>query len=592
MTATRLEHALERANTAIAANDMMAAASALSEARLLAPEHPGVRRAYVQVHANLSAQKLKAGDALAARHAAETALAIDAQHMDALINAAAACVDLGDAQAALALYERALALAPYDAKLKALRAHARLRRAGELALENDTVSAMQCAVQDVGTAHSLRTLSLPYVYRDLAHLNATRISYQTALHALEHAPAPLRLQDLVHQNFLLAYQGLNDTALQARFGAWLCRQSQRFQPKLAITVRRRVGLLSSFWRLCTVGSYFASWVMALKQAGFDVELYQLGPQQDQFSAELIAQAGQGAVLNGSLEQIAETLAGRGLDLLIYPELGMDGRTLVLASLQLARQQLCAWGHPVTSGLPSIAHFLSCAEMEPQTATAHYSEHVIALPGLGTRYVKPPMPEPKSAAELGLPLGARVLIAQSPFKLLPQNDMRLVALAHAAPTAQFVLFEGGYIGVNRALQVRLRECFKHHELNPARLHWQPGSTRERFLQIVQACDVALDSYAFSGGNTSLDALMMGLPLVTTEGEFMRGRQSTAMLRALGVAANVATEETLAATAASYLLQRALRKPYRAALNARLDDYLLDYAPLAALVEVIAELCEKY
>jgi CRISPR-associated protein Csy1 len=432
-------------------------------------------------------------------------------------------------------------------------------------------------------------LTLPYVYRDLAHLNATRIGYQAALHALEHAPAPLRLQDLVHQNFLLAYQGLNDAALQARFGAWLCRQSERFQPKRAITVPRRVALLSSFWRLCTVGSYFASWISALKQAGFDVELYQIGPEQDQFTSELMAQAGQGAVLNGSLEQIAETLAGRGLDVLIYPELGMDGRTLVLASLQLARQQLCAWGHPVTTGLPSIAHFLSCAEMEPKAA-AHYSEHVIALPGLGTRYMKPPMPARKSAAELGLPLGARVLIAQSPFKLLPQNDMRMVALAHAAPTAQFVLFEGAYHGVNRALQVRLRECFRQHELNPARLHWQPSGTRERFLQIVQACDVALDSYAFSGGNTSLDALMMGLPLVSTEGEFMRGRQSAAMLRALGLGAHVATEETLATTAASFVLARGLRKPYREQLNAQLDDYLLDYAPLAALVEVIAELCE--
>jgi predicted O-linked N-acetylglucosamine transferase (SPINDLY family) len=46
-------------------------------------------------------------------------------------------------------------------------------------------------------------------------------------------------------------------------------------------------------------------------------------------------------------------------------------------------------------------------------------------------------------------------------------------------------------------------------------------------------MVLDSIHFSGGSTSLDVLSLGTPLVTLEGDRMRGRQSAAMLRMLGV-----------------------------------------------------------
>ena len=47
----------------------------------------------------------------------------------------------------------------------------------------------------------------------------------------------------------------------------------------------------------------------------------------------------------------------------------------------------------------------------------------------------------------------------------------------------------------------------------------------------SCDVMLDTLHWSGGNTSLDALASGLPVVTLPGSLMRGRQSRAMLTIL-------------------------------------------------------------
>ena len=44
---------------------------------------------------------------------------------------------------------------------------------------------------------------------------------------------------------------------------------------------------------------------------------------------------------------------------------------------------------------------------------------------------------------------------------------------------------------------------------------------------------VDTPHWSGGNTTIDALLSGLPVITVPGALMRGRQSTAMLRALGL-----------------------------------------------------------
>ena len=61
-------------------------------------------------------------------------------------------------------------------------------------------------------------------------------------------------------------------------------------------------------------------------------------------------------------------------------------------------------------------------------------------------------------------------------------------------------------------------------------------------MLSVCDVMLDTLHWSGGNTSLDALAAGLPIVTHPGRFLRGRQSAAMLRTIGLPQLVATESS--------------------------------------------------
>lgn len=402
------------------------------------------------------------------------------------------------------------------------------------------------------------------------------------------------LDALAHTPFLLAYQDDAPHALHARIAALIASSAVHHHPQLAQAVRcrhpRRVLLVGSIFRDCTAGAYFGGWIGWLRQAGFEVVVYQLGPSRDAESERLGALASRFHFIDAEtpLETLAQGLRDEEAALLLYPELGMDARLLPLASLRLAARQASAWGHPVSPGFASLDAYFSCAGMEPADAVAHYLEPLRLLPGLGVDYRRPPVPMPASRAELGLPEQGPLLLApQSMFKLRCDNDAVYAELLQRLPSARLVLFTD-----RAAWQQALITRFAAAGIDAARLHWLPQCDRARYLQINAACDLMLDSLHFSGGNASLDALQAGLPVLTSPGSMMRGRQSAAMLTQLGLADAlvVETPKALAARGAELLQSNALPE-LRARIAAALPDLFETEQARARFIEHIEDLCAQ-
>ncbi|MFB9068521.1 hypothetical protein [Pseudofulvimonas gallinarii] len=386
------------------------------------------------------------------------------------------------------------------------------------------------------------------------------------------------LAQLAWSNFFLAYHGENDLALQSSWGDLLSQLAARLCPPLPRPARRadatgqaRIALVSSCFRECTAGAYFGSWPRLLAELGHEVHVFQLGPHFDATTAAIGQAPAMLHRIEGGADELAGALAEAACDLIIYPELGMDARLLPVAALRLAPRQACAWGHPVTSGLPTMDGCFSCADMEPADAQAHYRERLHLLPGLGTRYRVPTLPPAAGRAELGLPDDVPLyLLPHSLFKLHPDNDAVFAAIAAADRDGVLVLFEGEGEAMRAPFLARLGAALRAAGADPDRqLLVLPMMDRERFLQVNQACDVMVDSLYWSGGNTSLDALLSGLPIVTRPGLTMRARQSMAMLRRIGL------DELVVATP-DELVARALavaRDPgYRARLSQHIRDHL--------------------
>ena len=246
---------------------------------------------------------------------------------------------------------------------------------------------------------------------------------------------------------------------------------------------------------------------------------------------------------------------------------MHGETFSLASLRLAPVQVAGWGHPITTGLPNVDYFVSSREMEPEDGAASYRERLVLLSGLGTHYATPAAPGQAVRDEFGLP-GDRALylVPQSLFKIHPENDAVLAEVMARDANGILVFFAAPHDSVTAAFQARLTQALARHGLQLAdRAIFLPYMTHSEYLRVNTVCDVMLDTLHWSGGNTSLDALACGLPLVTLPGRFMRGRQSMAMLRLLGM------HELIASDVAGYVATAVKvggDRELRAALSARI------------------------
>jgi len=111
---------------------------------------------------------------------------------------------------------------------------------------------------------------------------------------------------------------------------------------------------------------------------------------------------------------------------------------------------------------------------------------------------------------------------------------------------------------------------------------PRVSHDDYLRINLACDLMLDTLHWSGGNTTLDAIACGLPVVTLPGPYMRGRQSAAMLRLIGLPELVASDDARYVRIASDLAgDEPRRAAIRQAMREGSDAIFEDRTPLAAL-----------
>ncbi|MEQ1582839.1 MAG: tetratricopeptide repeat protein, partial [Candidatus Nitrotoga sp.] len=394
-------------------------------------------------------------------------------------------------------------------------------------------------------------LTLPAIYSDATELFAVRKRYTEGLKILrgntgsflEVEPKELLL-GLNWTNFYLAYQGQDDKSLQVEYAHFVADILRVAAPDLVQPIKQypaasqrrlRIGFLSSFMRDCTVGSYFKSWVTSLDKGIFEIYCYHIGHIQDQVTQEFSHAADYYKHLVGDVAYIGRQVKKDQLDILVYPEIGMDQGVLVLAAMRLAPIQCAAWGHPVTTGYANIDYFFSSKLMEPENAQAHYSEQLILLEGIGTYYSKPVLPSSAKRSDFSLP-EERVLYLcpQSLYKIHPDNDRLMLEILARNKNAVLVFFQATDISITRAFMKRLENALDESGMEKSgQIKILPRMAHENYLRINMLCDVMLDTLHWSGGNTTLDALACGLPVVTMPGAFMRGRQSYGMLKCIGL-----------------------------------------------------------
>jgi protein O-GlcNAc transferase len=392
--------------------------------------------------------------------------------------------------------------------------------------------------------------------------------------------------------FFLAYHGENDRPFHETMAqlSTMHRYGKQTLPKRPAGKKLRLGIASHFLRDHTIGRLNIGLFEKLSRDNFEVVAIPCQQNRDPFAQRLLKYADQTIHLPADVGAALETLKSLQLDLLYYCDIGMMPYSYTLAFQRVAPVQLVTWGHPVTTGLPTIDYFVSSEALEPAGSEAFYTEQLLRLSRLSV-YYEPPEPRGVVSPEsFGVSAREHVYVCpQTLFKFHPRFDEILAGILRGDPNGVLLLLEGRFPEWQSML---LKRWQRNMPDVISRIRFLPKQPRPRFLDLLSISHVMLDPIVFGGGNTSYEALGLGLPVVTQPDPFLRSRLTAAMYHQMG------WTELVANSPKKYIeiaLKLGMNPDYRAycsrEIQARSTEIFHDAAAVTDLENALLECWEK-
>jgi protein O-GlcNAc transferase len=267
------------------------------------------------------------------------------------------------------------------------------------------------------------------------------------------------------------------------------------------------------------------------------------------------------------QQLARQIREDKIDILVDLTLHMRGNRLGVFALKPAPVQITHLAYCGTSGLPQMDWCVSDWQLSPSGLNEQYfTERLLRLPdsywcyqGSATGPAVGPLP--------GLSRGSITFGSLNSFAKV--NDQVIEAWAkilNQVPHARLAVHAMG-----GAANPSIIERFTRAGIGAQRLVLHDIVPRDQYLSLYNGIDIALDTFPYAGGTTSLDALWMGVPIVSLVGTMPTARTGLTLLKQVGLEHLAASSlEQYVQTAVALSRDIAALAELRAQLRGRLEQ----------------------
>lgn len=480
-------------------------------------------------HCGLGVVHQQQGDRVAALDHLRRAIQAAPENRVIVLRSAQALDELGAADAAIAL------LAPVAEKHPAdWQASVRLAK---LLRTRDDFDAATAAMERTVAANpaaggALETLAI--LYRDTGRIDEAIALYERV--AALHPGVPTAHSVVLFHEL---YRAHDRAALAQRHRVW----ARRYAPPGAVAgfansrlAERplRIGYVSADFRRSSAAPFIEPLLAARDAERFHVVCYATVGEHDAVSARF-------AQLADEWREVAplddDALAARvredAIDVLVDLNGHTRGNRLPAFGRRLAPLQATYLGYGATTGVTAIDYRITDAVIDPPaTAERYYSERLLYLPGAMWCFTPPKDAPPPGAARAAQQDAAGLTFAvfNNYSKVTPAALETWAEILARTPNARLLC-----VGVPPGqTQARAREAFARRGVAAERLTFHGRLSYAEYLALHQRVDIALDSFPYTGGATTCDALWMGVPVLTLAGDAVPARSACSLLTALGLA----------------------------------------------------------
>ncbi|MCP1772791.1 putative O-linked N-acetylglucosamine transferase (SPINDLY family) [Neisseria perflava] len=424
------------------------------------------------------------------------ALAVNPQHVTALLNMGVLSGETGDRAAAVDYYERALAVSPQNTQ----------------ALFNLAVSAKERDLREACDYYR-RLLDI-----DPTHTNALG-------------------NWAFFQNYLTPYDP-ERIAREIAYYARRCAEALRHNLPPAVAAdsdkKLHIGLVTADLQQGHPVGYFLQGLLtaeAVKQ--FDWSAYLNAAHDDKLTRQVRPLFKHWHNIQAwSDKKAMGQIRSDGIDILIDLSGYTAHNRAGIFTAQTAPVQLEWLGWFATIGLPAMNGIIADPYCVPPGEEFLYTEKVWRLPH--TRLCMQPLdtddktpPLPPSLQNGYMTFGC----FQNPLKIGDEVLAVWAKIAKARPDARWQ-FKGKGQEVGTPLQQRIQAKLESFGFKPEQMDFSGKIPRAQFLQAHHDIDLILDTFPYPGGTTTAIALWMAVPTLTLTGQGMLARQGEQFMRAAG------------------------------------------------------------
>lgn len=189
--------------------------------------------------------------------------------------------------------------------------------------------------------------------------------------------------------------------------------------------------------------------------------------------------------------------------------------LPVFSYKPARVQVSWLGYFATTGLPEMDYFLGDIHMSPDTEANHFTESIWKLPETWLCL----KPHSLGFSNSELPAIANGFVTFGSLGNLSKMNDQVVAtwasLLHKIPKSKLLLKSKQLADVSQIDMVQKR--FGKLGIPKESLILEGPTAWDAYLKAYRRVDIVLDTFPYPGGTTSIDALCMGVPVLTVKGD---------------------------------------------------------------------------
>ncbi|MGA3066425.1 MAG: tetratricopeptide repeat protein [Tepidisphaeraceae bacterium] len=399
-----------------------------------------------------------------------------------------------------------------------------------------------------------------------------------------------------HSNLLYAihlHPDYDGESIAAQHRNWNDRQARallRFMPVHRNTRdperRLRIGYFSPDFGQHPVGIFLLPLLENHDKSRFEIFAYAQVTAPDALTDQLRSYVDHWRnIARLSDARVAELIHRDQIDILVDLAGHTAGNRLLVFARKPAPIQITYLGYPDTSGLTAMDYRLTDGFADPPGMTEQFhSEKLLRLPRNFVCY-KPPADAPEASA---LPAMSRGHITFGSFNALGKMNDRILELwrqiLHQVPRSRIMIKNAGL--QDDAVKREMLERFSIGGIESSRVDLRSHvRTAAEHLKRYDEMDIALDTFPYHGTTTTCEAMWMGVPVVTLEGDRHASRVGVSLLANLNLTELVAkTPEEYVGIAVRLAGDLPRLSDLRAGLRARFKSSpLMDAAGFAREVE---------